>query len=305
MEKRNKKWLPILAGALALTIGVIALILIVTKPMPIALLDSYELSTLWAEGKTMNECVECHNSADFHTCETCHDDHGAVEIESVRFFEVVQLTGDVPDPTFVRVNAAMPDQKNAGTHIKLEDFLAQNGVDDFLSVTFTTNDGGLATVESTYLDETAMLVPYVDGVRFITESVHSSTWLKGINRIMIVSQETPLTIDGVATSIGRLLVGTTVNLTVEGSDTMLTNDAGEVTHALVANRIEGVLLAPLLDNPSPKTLIVTNASGETTEWTSEEVEGAVIAIVRDKVTLILVDRGRSAWPTDIVKIESK
>jgi len=244
------------------------------------------------------------NASDFHTCETCHDDHGAVELAGVRFFEVVELIGDVPDPSFVRVNEVLPDQENLGTHITLFDFLKQNGVEDFESVTFTTNDGGLTTIESQYLDETAMLVPYLDGVRFVTESVHSSTCLKGINRIIVVGMERPLKIDGETTSIGRLLIGNTVRLTIEGSDVMLEDDIGRISHAFVANWAEGARLQPLLKRPEPNGVLITDAQGDTVELSDEEIENAVIAIVRDEITLILPERGRSAWPTQIVEIES-
>ncbi len=306
MEKKSKRWIIILAAALILTAGVVILILVTTKPMPVALLSEYNLKSLWAEGKTMNKCAECHSSSDFHTCDTCHDEHGAVELTGITFFEVIELTGDVPDPAFIRVNEVMPDQENAGTHITLYDFLAQNGVDKdaFESITFTTNDGGLVTIEAQYLDETAMLVPYIDGVRFVTSSVHSSTWLKGINRIVVVGKETPLLIDGVATSIGRLLIGETAHLTVEGSDVMLKNDAGQISHALVANWVEGAPLPALLADPTAASVTVTDTNGDTFEITGEELSTAVVAMVRDHVTLVLPDRGRSAWPTDIVKIDS-
>lgn len=299
-----KKWPVMFLIIVLVLIGAIIAILLATKPMPVALLEEYSLSTLWREGQAMNDCAECHNSADFHTCETCHDDHGAVELAGVRFFEVIDLTGDVPDPAFVRVNEVMPDQENMGTHITLFEFLAQNGVEQFESVTFITNDGGLATIERKHLDETAMLIPYIDGVRFLTESVHSSTWLKGISKIIIVGNDRPLTIDGEQTSIGRLLIGETVRLTVEGSDVMLTDETGQTSRALVANWTEGARLLPLLDIVSPAGVTVTNRSGETTALAYDEIQDAVIALVRDRVTLVLPDRGRSAWPTDILTIVS-
>lgn len=304
-EKQHK---PIVIFLVLFTIvvcgGIIAL-LFVTKPMPIGLLQEYGVGLLWEEAKVMNECAECHKAVDFHDCTACHDDHGAVELAGVKFFEVIELTGDVPDPAFVRVNEILPDQENFGTHMGLFDFLAQHGIEDFESVTFTTNDGGLTTIESEYLDETAMLVPYIDGVRFVTESVHSSTWLKGINRITVVSKEKPLTIDGQSTSIGRLLIGETLRLTVEGSDTMMTNEDGKTGRAFVANWVEGARLLPLLKSPSPIQVTITDIHGNTVELESEEIMDAVIAIVRNHVTLVLPSRGRSVWPTDIVRIDSK
>lgn len=285
-------------------LGIIIALVIATRPMPVALLSEYELSTIWHEAEMMNECAECHNGEEFHSCETCHDDHGAVELADVTFFEVVELTGDVPDPSFIRVNAILPDQENLGTHITLFEFLSQNGIIDFESVSFFTNDGGLTTIEKEYLDETAMLVPYNDGVRFITESVHSSTWLKGITKIHIIGKEKPLSIDGNQTSIGRLLLGDTTRLTVEGSDVMLAKETGDVSHAFVANWVEGAPLLPLLENPQTTGITITTSADEQIELTADEIQGAVLAIVRDEVTLILPDRGRSAWPTEIVAIES-
>jgi hypothetical protein len=300
----KKTWLIILIVLCVILFSALIAIILINRPMPVALLTEYDAHMLWQEGVVMNDCAECHNASDFHTCETCHDDHGAVELAGVRFFEVVELTGDVPDPSFVRVNEILPDQENLGTHITLFDFLEQNGVQDFESVTFTTNDGGLTTIESQYLDETAMLVPYLDGIRFVTDSVHSSTWLKGINRIIVVGMERPLKIDGEITSIGRLLIGNTVRLTVEGSDVMLEDDIGRISHAFVANWAEGALLQPLLKRPEPNGVLITDAQGNTVELSDEEIENAVIAIVRDEITLILPERGRSAWPTQIVEIES-
>ncbi|MDY6846376.1 MAG: hypothetical protein SVP52_04500 [Chloroflexota bacterium] len=286
-------------------LGVIVALVIATKPMPVALLQNFGLSLLWEEGMMMNECAECHNSADFHSCETCHDEQrGSVELTNIPFSEIVRLTGDVPDPSFVKVHQVIPDQENLGTHITLLSFLEMHGVTDFETITFTTNDGGFTTIEYQYLDETAILVPYVDGVRFITETLHSSTWLKGIKQITIVGKEKPLTIDGEATSIGRLLLGDTMRLTVEGSDVMLSDDTGNISSALVANWVEGPRLLDLLKDPSPNGVSVKDANGNVTELSADEIQNAIIAIVRDEVTLVLPDRGRSAWPTQIIEIES-
>lgn len=303
-DLKNRKTLIIFIIVVIVLFGSVIFLMIKAKPMPVALLSKFSLREIWHEGSSMNTCSECHNASDFHSCETCHDEHGAIELSGVKFYEVVELTGDVPDPSFVRVNEVMPDQENLQTHITLFDFLTQNGVEDFSSVTFTTNDGGIATIQVEYLDETAMLVPYIDGVRFVTESVHSSTWLKGISRITVVRKEKPLTIDGMQTSIGRLLIGQTVRYTVEGSDTMLTNAIGETSHAYVANWVEGALLLPLLKNDTPQMVVITDADGGITELSGEEIQTAIIAIVHDQVTLVLPDRGRSIWPANIVSIES-
>jgi hypothetical protein len=60
-----------------------------------------------------------------------------------------------------------------------------------------------------------------------------------------------------------------------------------------------------LANPSSEKIILTDTNGEMIEMTGSEIQDAVLAIVRDKITLILPERGRSAWPTNIVRIESK
>ncbi len=304
MKISQKKALIICLVIIFILGGSLIAVVLATKPVPVALIQHFGLGLLWEEAKIMNECAECHSSVDFHDCKTCHDDHGAVELAGVRFYEVIELTGDVPEHTFVRVNEVIPDQENLGTHILLFDFLAQNGITSFESITFTTNDGGLTTIEAQYLDDTAMLVPYVDGVRFVTGSVHVSTWLKGIKQMIVVSPERPITIDGENTSIGRLLLGETVRLTVEGSNPMITDEDGITRVAYVANWIEGAPLLPLLNNTNPNNITVTDRDGNQSVLQGDEIQGAIIAIVRREVTLVLPDRGRTAWPTGIVQIES-
>ncbi len=304
MKIPQKKALIILLVIIFILGGSLIAVVLTTKPTPVALIQHYGLGLLWEEAKIMNECAECHSAVDFHDCKDCHDEHGSVELAGVRFYEVVELTGDVPEHAFVRVNEVIPHQENVGSHILLFDFLAQNGIDTFESITFITNDGGLTTIESQYLDDTAMLVPYVDGVRFVTESVHVSTWLKGIKQMIVVSPERPITIDGENTSIGRLLLGETIRLTVEGSNTMLTDEEGKTGIAFVANWVEGALLLPLLNTPNPNSITVTDSNGNQFVLEADEIQNAIIAIVRREVTLVLPDRGRSFWPTEIIQIET-
>jgi hypothetical protein len=85
---------------------------------------------------------------------------------------------------------------------------------------------------------------------------------------------------------------------------MLADEDGDTSHALVGNWIEGAPLLPLLKNTSPDSIILTDTSGETIELRGEQIANAILGVVSDKVTLILPDRGRSAWLSDIVKIES-
>jgi len=304
MTKTKKIWIIPLIIILVLLIGLIAVMLITLKPMPVALLSKYGFHALWEEGLMMNECAECHSGDEFHTCDTCHDEHGSSELTNIGFYEVIELTGDVPDPSFVRVNELLPNQDEKGTFVTVKDFLSQYGVDRFESVSFITSDGGIATIEAQYLDEEAMLLPYVDSIRFASESLHASSWLKGISRIIFVGENKPLVIDGVATSIGRLLIGDTMRIAVESTDVMLATEDGDTSHAFVGNRIEGAPLLPLLDKTQPDHITLTDSTGEMTELSGEEIANAVLGIVGDEVTLILPDRGRSAWPTDIVEIKS-
>lgn len=51
---------------------------------PLRLPAHYSWDFLVEEANTMNQCVECHDSTDYHTCAACHDDHGAIEMAGVR-----------------------------------------------------------------------------------------------------------------------------------------------------------------------------------------------------------------------------
>jgi len=114
----------------------------------------------------------------------------------------------------------------------------------------------------------------------------------------------PLVIDGVATSIGRLLIGDTMRIAVESTDVMLAIEDGHTSHAFVGNWIEGAPLLPLLNNSQPESITLTDSTGETIELSGEEIVNAILGVVRDKVTLVLPDHGRNTWPTDIVEIKS-
>ena len=306
MKKEKKKGLIIfLIIVIFLLVGGIVIYLLAAKPMPVALVSEYGLSTLWEEGLTMNECAECHSSEDFHSCDTCHDEHGSSELTSIGFYKVIELTGDVPDPSYVEVNELLPNQNETGTFITVLDFLMKYGVENFESVTLITSDGGYVTIEYQYLDETAILVPYVDGIRFASETIHASAWMKGISRIVVVGSEMPLDIDGQATSIGRVLINKdSVSVVVEGTDVMLANEDKGTSHAMVGRVVEGALLTSLLDTISPAGVIITDANGETFELEVDDVEGAILGIVDGEVTLILPERGRSAWLSNVVAIES-
>jgi hypothetical protein len=273
---------------------------------PAQVLAQYPLAMLSEEAATMVECAECHEHApaEFHTCDTCHDDHGAVEFADVPFYAVIAFQGDVPEPGYIQINEILPYQDQPNTFVMVKEFLAEKGVTDFESVTFASRDEGFVTVTRENLTEAARLMPYVDGVRFASEDLHVSTWIKGITRIIVVGTETPLTIDGEATSMGRLLLGPTRAVTVEQTDVMLKGqDDGEVRRGKTASRVTGVPLTTLLGADFDAVTVET-AGGETATLDAAEVEGAVLAQRRDSPTLILPGRGRSEWIGDVVALSA-
>ncbi|MGC9521536.1 MAG: hypothetical protein ACP5HG_06600 [Anaerolineae bacterium] len=272
----------------------------------VRLLAHYPWDVLVTEANTMNECAECHEAETFHTCETCHDDHGAIELADVPFFAYIAFTGDVPEPGFVLVDEVLPYTEHPHTHIPLLSFLAEQGVEDFETVTLMSNDGGFITIAQDQLTDEAWLLPYIDGIRFAAENLHVSTWLKGITRIVVVGSERPLTIDGSATSMGRLLIGPTRSVTVEQTDVMLASEVdGEVRRASTASRIEGAPVEAIVTQPDFRSLRVTTAAGDTHEIDRDAAEGAMLAYVRGEATLVLPERGRSEWIGGVVELTSE
>jgi hypothetical protein len=273
---------------------------------PLRLPFHYAWSTLVEEADTMDQCVECHEADRFHTCSTCHDDHGAIEMENIPFYAVINLTGDVPDPGPVLVNEVLPYRDQPHTHVPLLDWLGRHGVTDFESVTLASDDGGFVTVERQYLSAGSLLMPYQDGVRFAAEDLHVSTWLKGITRVIVVGADKPLRIDGQATSMGRLLLGPTRSVTVEETDVMLKSEVdGEVRRGKTASRLDGAPIEEIVANPAFRKLLVRDRGGQEHTLTAEEARGAVLALTLGKATLVLPERGRSQWIPDVSEIVSQ
>jgi hypothetical protein len=188
----------------------------------------------------------------------------------------------------------------------LLDFLAEHGVTDFESVTLASTDGGFITVERANLTPGALLLPHVDGVRFAAEDLHISTWLKGITRLVVVGTDTPLRVDGSATSIGRLLLGPTRSATVEETDVMFESEAdGQVRRGKTAARLEGAPIAEIVADPDFARLVVRTVDGSEHILEAEDARGALLAQVRGQVVLVLPERGRPQWIEDVVEIESR
>ena len=265
----------------------------------------YPWGMLAEEAETMNACVECHEPAKFHTCATCHDDHGSAEMAGVPFNSLLTLTGDVPKPGYIPINEVLPYRDQPHTHIALLDLLSQHGVTDFESVTLTSLDGGFTTFERQVLDEEALLLPHLDGVRFAAENLHISTWLKGITRIIVVGPEKPLKVDGQLTSFGRLLLGPTRCVTAEQTDVMLKSPTdGQVRKGKTASRVEGAPIEEIVAHPDFAILLVRDADGREHTVTAADARGAVLAQLWGHVVLVLPERGRPQWIEGVIEIAS-
>jgi len=297
----KKRWIWILAALLIL--AVVAVIGVAAGPGQ--LLARYPTDKLIDEMQTMNECADCHETDKFHACDTCHDDHGAIEMENVPFYAGITFQGDVPSPGYVLIDDILPYRDQPHTHIPLLDFLASQDVTSFESVTLTSLDGGFVTLTRENLTASALLMPYEDGIRFAAEDLHISAWIKGIRGMIVVGQETPLTIDGQPTSIGRLLTGPTGFVTVEETDVMFkSEDDGQVRKASSGTRIEGASITVIVANPDFTELIARDATGTEHTFTYQEAHNALVAQFRGHVTLVLPERGRSQWIADVIEIQS-
>lgn len=242
------------------------------------------------------------------SCADCHDLHGAIEWSDAPFQSQIWLLGDVPQPTYFLVNDLLPyrDQER-DTALPLLDFLADNGVTDFEQVAVESLDGGLVVIGREFVTEHTLLVPYLEGLRLKDENQHVSTWLKGVRWITVVGKDTPLTIDGQATSMGRLLLrDRTATVTERGNVAMYKSELdGQTYEGLYTHRYTGVLLVDLLAHPDFTTLIVTDARGRTTELDAESARGAILAQVNGRTTLVLPELSRGRWLADVVGVESK
>jgi hypothetical protein len=304
-EKRFRKttiWVGLLIVALAfVTIG---FLIGRGRILPTRLMARDWRTTLTAESVVLDECAECHEAQDYHACDSCHDDHGAIEFAELPFYALITLAGDVPEPGFVRVHEILPYQDQPETRILLTDFLERQGVTDFVSITLIAGDGGFVTLERTELTDQAWLLPYEDGIRFASEDLHVSAWLKGITKLIVVQRETPLAIDGTNTSMGRLLLGSTMSYTVERTEVSLRSEEDGVVHkASVASRLEGVPLEALIDFDAIRALQAHTASGDSVLLEVQSVRSAFLTQFRGETTLVLPDRGRSEWIQGLTAIE--
>jgi len=302
----TKSLVRVLIAAVAIVALALALFFGLRRSLPARLVQHYSMNTMMVEANTMDECAECHEGEKFHTCDVCHDDHGAIEFDEVPFYAVIAFTGDVPKPGFVLVDDVLPYRDQPHTHIPLLTFLADQGVDDFVSVTLASDDGGFVTIERGQLTENALLLPYEDGIRFAADGLHISAWIKGITRVIVVGQDTPLIIDGEATSMGRLLVGPTRAVTVEQTDVMFKSEEdGEIRKAKTASRLEGAAVSDIVADLDYSLLHVRTAGDDSVELGRDEADGAMLTNIRGKVTLVLPDRARNEWISAVVELSTE
>jgi len=303
----SRIWLVLLL-VVALVVGGIAAAVALDAPVlaPARSVLHFPWSMLAAEAGTMNDCFECHEPDKFHSCQTCHDDHGSAEMANVPFDDLLLLAGDVPEPGYIAINDILPYRDQPGTHVALLDFLAEQGVAEFESVTLASRDEGFVTLERPNLTAEALLMPHVDGMRFADDNLHVSTWLKGVWRMVVVGAETPLTIDGQATSMGRLLLGPTRSVTVEQTDVMFKSETGgQVRKAKTASRIEGAAVEDLIADPGFQQLVIRDSKGREQTLAAEEARGALLAQMWGQPVLVLPGRGRSQWIIGVVEITSQ
>jgi hypothetical protein len=240
-------------------------------------------------------------------CASCHDVHGAIEWEDAPFQSQVWIMGDVPEATYLIVSDLFPyHRQELGTAISIPDLLARYGVDEFNRVAIESLDGGIVILDRPYVTELSRLVPYLEGIRFIDENQHQSTWLKGVRWIVVVGEETPLTINGQATSMGRLLMSDRMTVVAEGGDAVFISPRdGKTYRGDYARLYTGARLSTLLGDDAYTALEVYDAQGQSRSYTAEEVADALIATVDGRPALVLPATTRREWTMDVIRIETR
>jgi hypothetical protein len=238
-------------------------------------------------------------------CVDCHQLHGAVSLDDVPFNSFVLLTGDVPEPRLIGVNEMLPYRLSGQASLSLLDFLTENGVQDFKEVSLVSTDGGIVTLERQYVSERSLLLPYLESIRFQDDGLHVSTWLKGINKIIVIGEELPIIIDGRATSMGRLLRENTLTVVSERSYPMYRSEEdGEVRKGEYSHLHTGASIRDLVAHRDFSTLTVTDAEGETYTIEARQAKQAILTIYYGKPTLLLPELHKGEWVSDVVRVVS-
>ena len=91
--KKKGSWIYILV--LVIVVG-IAVMIASLNPVPTRMITDYPMSMLVEEAQYMHDCAECHETDEFHMCDTCHNEHGSADLANLNFYSVLHVTGDVP-----------------------------------------------------------------------------------------------------------------------------------------------------------------------------------------------------------------
>lgn len=278
--------------------------LTINKPIIIAILAGIIIGIVGSTGGLLISPQLAGISSDFR-CVDCHQLHGAITLDNVPFNALVLLTGDVPEPRLLSVNDILPYKYAGQVSISLPDLLAQNGVQDFKEVSLISTDGGIVTIEKEFISERSLLLPYLEGIRFQDDGLHVSTWLKGISKIIAIGNELPITIDGRATSMGRLLRDNTFTVVSERSYPMYRSEEdGQVREAEYSHLHTGAPVRELVAHPNFTTLAVTDAEGQTHTIDARTAEKAILTMYLGSPTLLLPDLHRGEWISNVVEVIS-
>ena len=302
---KNKKFIffSVLLGIVIITA---VLIIASAQAIPYRIITQYPASMILDEAKTMQKCGECHESKDFHTCETCHNEHGSAVLSGLAFNSTIHLTGDVPEDKFISSNHIFLNENQKSDKITINDFLKKYGIGKFKSVTLYSNDGGFTTIESDQLGETSFLLPYEESIRFADENLHISTWLKGISKIIVVRDEKNLSIGGKKKSFGELLLKDTVQFTVEQAPVMLKNTSdGLIRTGYTAERMEGIEVSKLLTIKDERNYLLKLADGSNVNLKGSELTDTKLVLIGSDIVLVFPAKGRNSWIRKIVSIEEK
>lgn len=267
------------------------------NPVPYRLATEYAPGMILKEGIQMHECAECHEGADFHTCETCHNEHGGASLPGLSFYSTVELTGDVPEQKYIPTNLVFVDEGGFTLEkVSLFEFLEKYGVSDFESITFETNDGGFVTLAYGELGPESYLLPYDAGVRFADENLHVSTWLKGITKMLVVSQEESLLLGNTAASIGKLMLGDTTSITVEQAPVMLrSEETGEIRRGFTATRLEGIEVSDWMEVSKSSEYNVDLADGGRFEISGLDLQNSLLTKIYGDIVLVFPEKSRNQW----------
>jgi len=300
-SKKRTKTILIIAGVIALAAIVFALSF---KQLPVRVITDYSFSLLWEESSTMHECAECHETEEFHSCSTCHDEHGSVELPELNFYNMIELTGDIPEVIFIPANQFFSYSELPNTFLTVEAFMEKWEIPDYESFTIYTRDGEFVNIAKEDSTKNAMFLPYEDGIRFASEDLHVSTWAKGIAKMIIVSEERPLRIGNTYTSIGRLLLGKTTSITIEEAKVMFKSEEdGKTRQAVTSSRVEGAALEDLLDFEQYNAIQFTLQDGSNVTFSIEELQDTILTKQWSSFVTIIPDTSRNNWIYDVTAIE--